>query len=118
MSVRTDKVSELIKKEISMILLKELSDPALGFVTITSVKMSPDLRNAKIYISVFNKELRENTLEHLNSAKGHVRTKLASRLHMKHTPELIFFIDDTLDYVEKIENLIKEIHKNDNQADE
>ncbi len=117
MSVRTDKVSELIKKEISMILLKDLSDPALGFVTITSVKISPDLRNAKIYISVFDKDLRGNALDHLNNAKGHVRTKLASRLHLKHTPELNFFIDETLDYVENIENLIKEIHKNDNQSD-
>jgi ribosome-binding factor A len=117
MSIRTDKVSELIKKEISMILLKEMNDPTLGFVTITSVKISPDLKYAKIYISVFNKDLRENTLEHLNNAKGFVRTKLASRLHIKHTPELEFFIDDTMDYVENIENLIREIHKNDNQTD-
>ncbi len=116
MSVRIDKVAETIKKEISMILIRETSDPAFGFVTITTVKLSKDLRVAKVYVSVLEKNIRSTTLDHLNNAKGHIRSKLASKLHLRHIPELNFYIDDTLDYVENIENLIKEIHKNDNES--
>jgi ribosome-binding factor A len=114
MAYRIDKIENLIKEEISLIFLRKLQDPAFGFLTITNVKVSPDLRIAKIYISVFEREKRESVLEKVKASSGFIRTELASRIRIKFVPELKFFIDDTLDYVEKIEGLIKKIHKDDN----
>ena len=118
MSHRIDKVESLIKEEISLIFLYKLQDPALGFVTITSVKVSPDLRIAKIYISVLEREKRAQVLEKVEELKGYIRSELASRVKIKFIPELKFFIDDTLDYVEKIEGLIKRIHSESDREDD
>lgn len=113
MAHRIDKIEHLIKEEISMIFLYKLQDPAFGLLTITNVKVSPDLKLAKIYISVFNKENRDIVLEKVKASSGHIRTELAHRIKIKFVPELKFFIDDSLDYVEKIEGLIKKIHEED-----
>lgn len=118
MSIRTEKIAEIIKKELSVILLRETNDPALGLVTITTVKVSGDLNNAKVYVSVLDKERRQITLDHLNNAKGHFRSKLAGRIKIRRVPEISFYIDDTLDYVENINRLIRKIHENDNQKDD
>lgn len=113
MSHRIDKVENLIKEEISLIFLHKLQDPDFGFLTITNVKVSPDLKIAKVYISIFEKEKRESALEKVRSKAGFIRSELASRLTIKFTPELKFFLDESLDYVEKIEVLIKKIHEED-----
>ena len=113
MSYRIDKVEHLIKEEISLIFLHKLSNLNLGFITITNVRVSPDLKMAKIYLSVFDKEKRELVLDKIEDRKGYIRSELAHRIRIKFIPELKFFIDDTLDYVEKIEGLIKKIHEND-----
>lgn len=119
MAYRVDKVEHLIKEEISLIFLHKLSNMNLGFVTITNVRVSPDLKTAKIYLSVFEREKRELVLSKIEDRKGYIRSELAHRIKIKFTPELKFFIDDTLDYVEKIEGLIKKIHENDdNKSDE
>lgn len=113
MSYRIDKVEHLIKEEISLIFLHKLSNMDLGFVTITNVRVSPDLKLAKIYLSVLEKEKRELVLDKIDAKKGYIRTELAHRIRIKFIPELKFFLDDTLDYVEKIEGLIKKIHEDD-----
>jgi len=113
MSYRVDKVEHLIKEEISLIFLHKLSNLNLGFITITNVRVSPDLKMAKIYLSVFDKEKRELVLDKIEDRKGYIRSEFAHRIRIKFIPELKFFIDDTLDYVEKIEGLIKKIHEND-----
>lgn len=119
MSVRLDKVANLIKEEISLIFLYKVQDPTLGLITITSVKVSPDLKNAKVYFSVYQKEKREELLKKVNDIKGFIRSQLAQRLrNLRFIPDLVFYIDDTLDYVEKIDGLFKEIHKNDNKENE
>ena len=118
MSHRIDKVESLIKEEISMIFLNKLRDPEIGFVTITNVKVSPDLRIAKVYVSVLDREKREEVFQKINSYNSYIRSELAHRIKIKFTPELKFFIDDTLDYVEKIEGLIKKIHEDDNKRNE
>jgi ribosome-binding factor A len=115
MAHRIDKLEHLIKEEVSMIFLYKLQDPSLGLLTVTNVRLSPDLKIAKIYISVFEKEKRESVLEKIRDKTGFIRTELAHRIRIKFIPELKFFIDDTLDYVEKIEGLIKKIHENDNE---
>jgi len=113
MSYRIDKVEHLIKEEISLIFLHKLSDLNLGFITITNVRVSPDLKIAKIYVSVLEKEKRTLVLNKIEDKKGYIRTELAHRIRIKFIPELKFYIDDTLDYVEKIEGLIKKIHEDD-----
>ena len=113
MSYRIDKVEHLIKEEISLIFLHKLSNLNLGFITITNVRVSPDLKMAKIYLSVFDKEKRELVLDKIEDKKGYIRSELAHRIRIKFIPELKFFIDDTLDHGEKIEGLIKKIHEDD-----
>lgn len=115
MSHRVDRVEHLVKEEISDILLHKVKDVDLGFLTVTNVRMSPDLRVASIYLSVLEKEKREIVLERVKDRTGFIRTELAHRIRIRFVPELRFFIDDTLDYVEKIEGLIKKIHENDNK---
>ncbi|MGE5680029.1 MAG: 30S ribosome-binding factor RbfA [Bacillota bacterium] len=123
MSYRIDKVSRLIKEEISWIFIHKLKDPALGFITITDVKLSPDLKIAKIYFSVLQKENRQAVLGRINEVKGLIRGELAHKIKMRFIPELNFYIDDTTDYVERMENLFRQIHKenekneHDNQND-
>jgi ribosome-binding factor A len=87
MSHRIEKVENLIKEEISLIFLRKLRDPAFGLLTITNVKVSPDLHIAKIYISVFEKEKREFVLEKITSVAGYIRSELASRVRIKFIPE-------------------------------
>lgn len=113
MAHRIDKVENLIKEEISLIFLHKMNDPELGLITVTNVKVSPDLRIARVYFSVLQKEKRDYVLDQLNSKVGYIRSELGSRIKLRYTPELKFFLDDTLDYVEKIEGLIKKIHEHD-----
>ena len=116
-SHRIDKVEHLIKEQISHILIHKMPDDDLGFITVTDVKVSADLKIAKVYLSVLQKERRDIVLKKINLRLSYIRTELAHRIRIKFVPELKFFIDDTLDYVEKIEGLINEIHKqNNNQS--
>lgn len=113
MTHRLDKVSSLIKEEMSLIFLHKVQDQRFGLITVTNVKMSPDLRHARIYLSVFNKDMREEVLEKINGMKGLIRSELAGRIQIRFVPEIHFFIDDTMDYVEKMEGLFKKIHSED-----
>lgn len=115
MSHRIDKIENLIKEEISLIFLFKLQNLYSGLITITNVRVSPDLKIAKIYISVLERERRDEVLEKIKLKSKFIRSELASRITIKFVPELKFFIDDTLDYVEKIEGLIKKIHENDDK---
>ncbi len=115
MSHRIDKIENLIKEEISLIFLFKLQNLNSGLITITNVRITPDLKIAKIYISIFEKEKRDEVLEKIRSKTKYIRSELASRITVKFVPELKFFLDDTLDYVEKIEGLIKKIHENDDK---
>lgn len=114
-SVRLEKVAHLIKDELSLIFLHKIQDPHIGIITVTNLKVSPDLRHARVYLSVYDKEKRPLVLEKVNEMKGWIRSQLAGRIQIRFVPELDFFIDDTLDYVEKMEGLFKKIHENDNE---
>ncbi len=115
MSIRQDKVSNMIKEEMSLIFLQKIQDPQLGFVTVTRVRVTPDLKEAKIYFSVFEKELKDKFLDKINDIKGFIRSELAKRLSIRYVPELFFYIDDSLDYVEKMEEIFEKIHRDDNK---
>ncbi len=111
MSVRAEKVGSLIKEEISDIIQRSFRDSSDGIITVTDVRMSPDLHIAKVYVSIFGTlDVREKTLKMLETNKKEIRSLVGSRIRLKFTPELHFYLDDTLDRVEMIDNLIKKIH--------
>ena len=114
MSVRTDKVSEEIKHKISEVLFKDLSELNLGLVTVTKVVTSRDLKTSKIYLSFLgSKQTGQENIEKINFRKKQIRMHLGSKIYLKSVPELLFYYDDTLEYANKIDELIKEIHKDD-----
>jgi len=106
----------MMKEELSLIFLHHVQDPELGMLTITSVKITPDAKNAKVYISIFDKEGRDAKIEKLNSIKGYIKSILSSKMnHLRRMPDIAFYLDDTLDYVEKMDKLFKQIRENDNK---
>lgn len=114
MSMRTERVASLIKEEVGMLFAREYRDPAYGFITVTEVHVSPDLRIAKIYVSIMgNPAVRAATLAMLEERKGDVRSFIGARVRLKFTPSVQFFIDETLDRVERIDRLIRQIHAGD-----
>ena len=119
MSLRTERVASLIKEEVGMLFAREYRDPAFGFITVTEVRVTPDLRLAKIYVSIMgSSSKREETLKMLEARKGEVRSFIGARVRLKFTPTVQFYIDETLDRVEKIDQLIRQIHKDDPQGHE
>ena len=116
MSLRTDRVASLVKEEVGMLLVRDFRDPSYGFITVTEVHMTPDLRLAKIYVSIMGSdEVKKRTLAMLEDRKGEVRVMIGSNVRLKFTPAIQFYVDETLDRVEKIDKLIRQIHKDENQ---
>ena len=118
MSIRQEKIASLVQENLSTILLQKITDPELGLVTITKTKVTPDLKIAKVYLSVYNKDKRDYVLDHIESIKGYIRSELAKRANLRYTPELNFYIDDTLDYVEKMDEIFNTLRKDDNSKNE
>lgn len=119
MSIRTEKVAEEIRHQIAEVLSRDLAELNLGLVTVTKVRVPPDLKNAKIYLSFLgNKEPIETCLEKINNRKKQIRMHLSSRIHLRYMPELAFYHDDTIEYANRIEEIIKEIHKDDDKKAE
>ncbi|AZS16068.1 MULTISPECIES: 30S ribosome-binding factor RbfA [Paenibacillus] len=107
---RTGRVGEEIKKELSVMIQRELKDPRIGFVTVTGVDVTSDLSQAKVYLSVFgDEEQKKDTLKALDKATGFLRTEIGKRIRLRHTPELIFKIDESIAYGSRIEKLLDEI---------
>ncbi|HTR80119.1 MAG TPA: 30S ribosome-binding factor RbfA [Bacteroidota bacterium] len=117
MSVRTERVASLLRHELGTIISREYSGGELGFSTVTEVRVTPDLKIAKIYVSILGSpEVRTKTLARLESEKAQLRSTLAAHINMRFTPALQFYQDDTMDRVENLERLIKKIHENDGDA--
>jgi len=107
------RVDEAVRQVIGDALASELKDPRVGFVTVTDVRTSPDLRHARVYVSVLGAaggpsvaEEREDSLDGLRSAHGFLQGRIAQELHLKRTPALEFFYDDTTDRAMRLERLI------------
>jgi len=108
---RSDRIASLIKEETSKILLTELRDPSFGFVTITRVRMTDDLRHAKIYYSVLGDDSKKQAAqEALENATGLFRSEIGRRIKIRHTPSIRFFYDDSTEYADHIESLLKKIN--------
>ncbi|GGH17897.1 30S ribosome-binding factor RbfA [Paenibacillus segetis] len=111
---RTGRVSEQIKKELSILIQTELKDPRIGFVTVTGVDVTNDLSQAKVYLSVFgDEEKKAESLKGIDKANGFLRTEIGKRIRLRHTPELIFKIDESVAYGSRIEKLLGEITHDD-----
>lgn len=107
---RSERVAEEIRKEVATMLFGEIHDPRIGFVTITKVQVSKDLRHAKVYFSILGSdEEKEKTMEGLQSSSGYMRRETGKRLKLRYFPELTFKFDDSLEYASRIEKIIKEI---------
>ena len=112
MSQRTERVDELLRQEIGAILTREVSDPRIGFVTITEVETAPDLRHAKVWVSVIGQQAeRTETLRALQQAMGFVRRELGHRLRLKRIPELHVRLDDTAERGTRVLKLITELEE-------
>ncbi len=112
MSTRQDKVSDLIKNEIGRLLLREVRDPRVGFVTVTGATVSPDLRSVTVYVSVLGEPpVRKETLAALNSAAGFFRRSLFHNLRLRYAPEVSFRHDDSLERGERIDRVLRTIHQ-------
>ena len=107
---RLERVNQLIKEEISMLLQHELKDPRLGFVTVTEVDVAPDLRYAKVYVSVLGTEEQwVSSLRALQSAKGFVWSWLRRNLDLRVTPEIAFRPDRSMEHAAHIQSLLGEL---------
>lgn len=107
---RAIRVGELLKEEISQIVLREMKDPRIGFVSITDVEVSGDLRHAKVFISVYGSEKeKEETLKGLQEARGYVRKLIGDRIKIYHIPEIIFRYDDSIEKGVHISEIIKDL---------
>jgi ribosome-binding factor A len=112
MSIRKERVSNVIKEGIATILERDFT--LSGLVTITDVKMSDDLKNAKIYVSVFLAEgNKEDTIKKLNFEKKQIKFALGKKVYLKYVPEISFYLDESIDRAERIENIFKQIHKDE-----
>ena len=107
---RVEKVQELMKQEVSEIVLRELKDPRIGFVTVTEVKCTADLREAKIYVSVMGSDDQvKNTLAGLKSSMGFIRREIGRRIRLRFTPEISLAFDKSLDYSAHIQELLLKV---------
>ena len=110
MQNRMERVNEEFKRELGKIIDQDIKNPNItGLISVTKVKTSSDLKSARVYISILGSKSRKNTLEGLKSASGYIRSELAKRVNLRYTPELIFELDETLEYGQRIDSILKEI---------
>lgn len=115
MSLKIDRLNNIIMREVSMILQTEVKDHDIKFVTVTAVKTTSDLSYSRIYVTVLNDAKKDEIMKSLRGASGFIRTELANRIEVRHIPKLEFVYDESIEYGQKIENKIKEIHESDNK---
>ncbi len=110
MSRRINRVEKACREELSEILQREVKDPRVGFVTITKVKVTPDLRHAKVYVSIMgNEEEVENSIAGLESAKGYLRSHLGKHLRLKFLPELEFLRERIAEEALRLNEIMRQV---------
>ena len=109
---RLNRINEELKKEISQIISFELKNPdATGLISVTKVKITPDLKYAKVYVSLLNSKNDNKTIEALKQSSGFIRSLIAKRINLRVTPELVFEKDDSMEYGMKIDSILKDLKK-------
>jgi len=118
-SVRTTRVAEQMKKEIAAIIEHQVKDPRIGFITITNVELSNDLRHAKIFFSSLgNEEQQKKSLEGLENAKGFIRKEVAQRIQLRYAPEILFRIDNSIEHGVKISQILSKIKSDEAEKEQ
>ena len=111
---RQERLADQIRTEVAGMIAGELSDPRIGFATLTRVELTGDLRHARVLVSVLGSEEDQvKTLEGLSSAAGYVRRQLGKRLRLRRTPELVFVLDHGVEESLKIESLLQKLKRED-----
>ena len=105
-NIRIKRLNHAFMEEISVILMEELRDENLKFVTITDCDITNDLSYAKVYFTVLDKEKKKVVLDSLNKASSFIRGKLSEKIEIRHTPELRFLYDESIEYGEKMEKIL------------
>lgn len=109
---RFNRVEEEMKKEISNIISNKLKNPDVtGLISVTKVKVTTDLKFAKVYVSILNAKNTKATLRGLKQSAGFVRSEVAKSINLRNTPEIIFELDDSMEYGAKIDSILKDIMK-------
>lgn len=110
MSIRTEKVGSELRQALARPLTEIASEIAAGFITVTHVRMSPDLRIARVYLSVFGGKISpEQTVAKVSERAGSLRKQVSAKVRLRFSPELHFYVDDTLDAISRIETLLKNV---------
>ncbi|MFN7929453.1 MAG: 30S ribosome-binding factor RbfA [Blastocatellia bacterium] len=110
MSYRADRLARELRDEISVIIARELKDPHVGFATITQVQVSPDLRYARVFVSVFGPpEQQKETLAALRRAGGFIRRQISGRIKLRHSPELQFSLDESIEQGARMDELLAQV---------
>lgn len=111
MSVKIERLNDQFQKEISIILQTEIKDQDIHFVTITGCDITNDLSFCKVYFTVLDESKKDSTLQALKGAASFIRGELSKRVQVRHTPELRFFYDNSIEYGNKIERIIEKINE-------
>ena len=113
-------VSQEVRRELSRLMLDGVKDPRVApLTTVTEVTVAPDLKTAKVYVSVYgDAEVKKNTMDGLKNAAPYLRSMLAKNLNMRLTPQLFFVLDDSLEYAMKIEGMIASLHEGEDSGEE
>ena len=108
MKYRKLRVQDLLKEEIALIIQREIRDPGMGFITVLGTKMSEDLKDAKVYLSIYgDEEQKAATLAALKRSRSYIKFLLGKRIQLRNMPELHFVIDDTYEKAARIEEILK-----------
>ncbi len=109
---RMNKVNEELKKEISIVINQELKDPQItGLISVTKVDTTPDLKYARVYVSMINAKSNKGNLARLKKCSGFIRSMIAKRVNLRITPELVFLFDESIEYGSRIDSILAEITK-------
>lgn len=109
---RTERVNSLLRRELARIISEELSDPRISFPTVTAVETTPDLRTARVHVSVLgDEERRRGTMTALHGAKGHLRRVLGDRTELRSVPDLVFVEDRSAERAARISSLLREARR-------
>lgn len=113
-NMRVNRVAEQMKKEVSDIIAHKIKDPRVGFVTVTDVEVTGDLQQATVFISVLgDEEQKEASLVGLEKAKGFIRSEIGKRIRLRKTPELFFEFDESIQYGNRIDELLMKLKKSE-----
>ena len=111
MSTRTERLADLIRDEVARLLLREVKDPRIGFVTITGATVTADVRQARLFVSILgDAAARDAALEGLRHSAGFIQRALFRNLRLRHSPVILFEIDDSLERGDRIERVLRSLH--------